>query len=141
MNEENNETVTTVEETTPTVEEVKEEPTVQEQPVEEPKQEEKPKKEREKGKTKRIISKIINFLLWIVLFAWMALVVTDYIHVQNQEEPKFCMFNKNTTDYNDGSVTECTGLGYKVIKYDRTSFKAIEFGPFWIKDRTAEDNK
>lgn len=99
---------------------------------------EKPKKERE-GRS--IVSRILNVVLWIVLLAWMALVVTDYIHVHNEEKPQFCWFNEKTTSYDDGSVTECTGLGYKVINYNRNSFKAIEFGPFWITDRTAEENK
>lgn len=105
--------------------------------------EEKPKKrEREERpentKKRSIVSRIVNIVLWIVLFGWMALVVTDYIHVKNEEKPQFCWFNEKTTDYSDGSVTECTGLGYKVINYNRTSFKAIEFGPFWTQDRTAD---
>lgn len=144
MNEENDKNVATAEEKVETVEEVKEETVPEETVTEEPKKEEKvekPKKEREEGKTKKIISRVLNVLLWIVLLAWMALVVTDYIHVHNEEEPKFCWFNEKTTNYNDGTVTECTGLGYKVIKYNRTSFKALEFGPFWIEDRTAENNK
>ena len=135
-----------VEEETETQEE-KEETVTEEEPEEE-KTEEKPvtekkepKKERPEREGRSILSRVLNILLWVVLFAWMALVVIDYFHVQNQEKPQFCWFNEHTTSYNDGSVTECTGLGYKVINYDRTSFKAIEFGPFWIKDRTAEENK
>lgn len=99
--------------------------------------ESKPKKEKKEGKS--LLSRIINIALWIVLFVWMALVLTDYIQVRNEEEPKFCWFNEKTTEYSDGTVTECTGLGYKVINYKRSNFKAIEFGPFWLKDRTAED--
>lgn len=116
----------TVEET-----EVKEEKVV--------KTEEKTKK-REKGE-KSLASRIINVVLWIVLFAWMALVFTDFMKVHNENEPKFCWWNKETTNYDDGTVSTCTGLGYKVINYKRESFKAIEFGPFWIKDRTAEESK
>ncbi len=83
---------------------------------------------------KRTISKVINIVLWLLLFAWMAFVFTDYLKVKNNKEPKFCWFNKQTTKYEDGQVTSCMGLGYKVIKYDRKSFNAIEFGPFWIED-------
>lgn len=92
----------------------------------------------EETKKRSIVSRVINIALWIVLLGWMALVVTDYIHVKNEEKPQFCWFNEKTTDYSDGTVTECTGLGYKVINYNRTSFKAIEFGPFWTQDRTAD---
>ncbi len=121
--------------------EVEEETETQEEKEETVTEKKEPKKERPEREGRSILSRVLNILLWIVLFAWMALVVIDYFHVQNQEKPQFCWFNEHTTSYNDGSVTECTGLGYKVINYDRTSFKAIEFGPFWIKDRTAEENK
>lgn len=98
-------------------------------------------KETNKEKSsKNIVSKIVNIVLWIVLICWMIVVFYDYIKVKNEESPKFCLGNKTTT-YDDGDVTTCSGLGYKVITYNRTSFKAIEFGPFWIKDRTAEDKK
>lgn len=135
-----------VEETVETVEETEsietpEEETVEQGEVKETVIEEKPKKERPQREGRSIVSRILNILLWIVLFAWMALVIVDFINVQNEKQPQFCWFNEKTTSYNDGSVTECTGLGYKVINYNRTSFKAIEFGPFWISDRTAEDNK
>ena len=70
----------------------------------------------------------------------MIIVFSDYIKVHNEEEPKFC-WNEKTTTYDDGIVVQCSGLGYKVINYKRASFRAIEFGPFWIKDRTAENEK
>lgn len=97
------------------------------------------KKEKNEKKEKSIFSRILNVVLWLVLFAWMILVLIDYFHVKNEEEPQFCWWAKKTTEYTDGIVKECTGLGYKVINYQRKSFKAIEFGPFWIDDRTAED--
>lgn len=90
---------------------------------------------KEKNK-KSIISRIINIILWIIIIIWAILVITDYLNVSKEKEPKFCWFNEKSTKYDDGEVTECTGLGYKVIKYNRTSFKAIEFGPFWIKDKS-----
>lgn len=98
----------------------------------------KKKAEKDNEDKKRLISRIVNIVLWVILFAWMALVFVDFLHVKNEEEPQFCMWNKKTTQYSDGKVTECTGLGYKVINYKREDFNAIEFGPFWIKDRTAK---
>lgn len=98
-------------------------------------------KEANKDKNvKNMVSKIINIVLWVVLICWMVMVFYDYIKVKNEKSPKFCLGNKTTT-YDDGDVTTCSGLGYKVITYNRTSLKAIEFGPFWIQDRTAEAKK
>ena len=101
----------------------------------------------EKKKTKKevvyvekkpgIISRIINIIFWLILLAWMAIVLVDYFKVRDEKEPIFCWFNEQTHEYENGTVKECTGLGYKVINYNREDFKAIEFGPFWIKDRTA----
>ena len=98
----------------------------------------KKKVEKDNEDKKRLISRIINIVLWVILFAWMELVFVDFLNVKNEEEPQFCMCNKKTTQYDNGKVTECTGLGYKVINYKREDFNAIEFGPFWIKDRTAK---
>jgi len=90
-------------------------------------------------KEKSTFSRVMNIVLWIVLFAWMAVCLVDFYNVHQENEPKFCL-SKTTTEYSDGTVDTCTGLGYKVFHYKRDSFKAIEFGPIWGKDRTA-DNK
>lgn len=87
---------------------------------------------------KGILGTIINIALWVLLIAWMVIVLVDYFKVRDDKEPVFCWWNEKTTTYENGTVEECTGLGYKVIKYNREDFKAIEFGPFWIKDRTAK---
>ena len=86
---------------------------------------EKPKKKKEvvyKEKEPSLISKILNIVLWVILFAWMAIVLVDYFQVRNEKEPKFCWFNDKTTQYENGTVEECTGLGYKVINYYREDF-------------------
>lgn len=85
-----------------------------------------------------LVGKIVNVVLWVILFAWMAVCVTDFILVKTEREPIFC-FGEKTTTYSDGTVDSCYGAGYKVYNYKRESFKAIEFGPFWTKDRTAEN--
>ena len=95
---------------------------------------EKPK--REKGES--TFNKIMNVILWIVLFAWMAICLIDFYNTHQEKEPMFCL-KKEVTKYDDGQVRSCLGLGYKVFHYERSSFKAIEFGPFWSKDRTAEE--
>jgi hypothetical protein len=98
------------------------------------------KKNRKKEKNeKSLSSRILNIVLWLVLFAWMALVLVDFFKTREEKDPVFCWFNNKTTEYSNGTVTECMGLGYKVINYNREDFKAIEFGPFWIQDRTADE--
>lgn len=89
---------------------------------------------------KTLLSKIINVVLWIILIAWMAVCLFDFYKVHREQNPVFCI-NKGETKYDDGNVEWCLGLGYKVYNYNRDSFKAIEFGPFWSKDRSVEENK
>ena len=86
---------------------------------------------------KSLFSRIINVILWVVLIAWMAICLIDFYNAKTGKSPIFCL-KKETTKYDDGSVDTCTGLGYKIFNYKRTSFKGIEYGPFWSKDRTAE---
>ena len=95
-------------------------------------------KNKEKKEGRSTLFKTLNIILWTVIIAWVALVVIDYFRVRDEKKPLFCWFNETTTTYENGTVDECIGLGYKVIKYNREDFKAIEFGPFWIEDRTKE---
>ena len=88
-------------------------------------------------KEKSLFQKILNIVLWIVLFAWMGLCIIDYIVVQSKNDPVFCL-KKEVNQYDDGTVKSCLGLGYKVYQYNRDSYSGIEFGPFWIKDRSAK---
>ena len=88
-------------------------------------------------KGKPVWKRILNIVLWVVLACWIAVCIVDFVQVQNKKDPKFCIKNE-TVKYSDGNVKICTGLGYKVIKYERASYRAIEFGPFWIKDSTSD---
>ena len=87
---------------------------------------------------KSTFSKVMNVILWIILLGWMAVCLLDFYKVHNEQEPFFCI-KKGVTKYDDGEVKWCLGLGYKVYDYNRSSFEAIEFGPFWSKDRSAEE--
>ena len=89
-------------------------------------------KENKRKTKKNIFIKVFDIILWVVLIAWMIIVVIDYIKVVTKKEPIFCI-NRKEIKYEDGTVNSCTGLGYKVHKYNRESYQAIEFGPFWIK--------
>lgn len=87
----------------------------------------------EKISTKEIALKIWDVVFW-VLFAVIACIwIVDFFRVKSEKEPMFCL-NKTTIEYKDGTVSKCTGLGYKVYNYNRTSLdKGLEFGPFFIK--------
>lgn len=98
------------------------------------------KKTKSDIKEKSTFSRVMNVVLWVVLFAWMGVCLIDFYNVHKSKAPIFCI-SKKTTKYDDGTVDSCTGLGYKVYTYKRDSFKAIEFGPFWSKDRSNEKNK
>lgn len=80
-----------------------------------------------------IVGKILNVILWIVLFVWMALCLVDFYKTHKKEEPLFT-FKKYTQKYEDGEVTSYTGLGYKIYNYNRKCYNGVEFGPFWTQD-------
>jgi len=94
----------------------------------------------EEKKKNKIFIKILDIILWVVLIAWMIIVVIDYVKVVNQKEPMFCI-KEEEIEYEDGTVNSCTGLGYKVYEYNRESYQAIEFGPFWAKVRNDDSRK
>lgn len=86
---------------------------------------------------KSTVGKVINVVLWIVVFAWMAICLVDFYRVTQEDDPMFCI-HKETKEYDDGTVDSCLGLGYKVYHYKREKLNAIEFGPFWIKDKSED---
>ena len=79
----------------------------------------------------------MNIVIWIILLLWMGICLTDFYNTQKEKDPMFCL-KKETIKYDDGTVDSCTGLGYKIYNYKRKSFTAIEYGPFWSKDRSSE---
>lgn len=89
---------------------------------------------------KSAFQRISNVVLWVLLIFWMGICLIDYFNVHNESEPYFCI-KSGVTQYDDGEVKWCLGLGYKIYDYNRASFNAIEYGPFWSKDRTAKEEK
>ena len=83
----------------------------------------------------RIVSKTFNIVITLVVIAWAGILLYDYFQVSNEKEPKFCL-EENIIEYDDGITKECKGIGYKIYKYERESFNGLDFGPFWIKERT-----
>lgn len=84
---------------------------------------------------KNIITNIFKVTIIIAIVAWICLIFVDYFKVQEGSDPVFCV-SRNTKKYDDGTVYVCTGLGYKVYQYNRKSISAVEFGPFFIQERT-----
>lgn len=86
----------------------------------------------EDNKKKSVGKLIFNIIFW-ALFSCLAFVwIFDFIQVKQGNEPKFCISHKTHT-YDDGTVKECTGLGYKVYNYNRASMNIKEqFSPFFI---------
>ena len=64
------------------------------------------------------------------------MVIIDYFNAKREKEIIFCI-KKETINYKDGYTNICTGLGYKVIDYNRESINAIVFGPFYINEKSA----
>lgn len=84
--------------------------------------------------------KIIIFLIVLALFvSWAFLVYSDYGRVKASQDPQYCVFGTNVDETKEGTITECIGLGYKVIKYKTLDIKMTEFVPVWEKTKTLQE--
>ena len=95
---------------------------------------EKKEKVTEKKNTEKTnIAKKIFDVVFFFFFVGLAIIwITDFINVKNDKDPIFCISQKTHT-FDDGTVEECVGLGYKVYDYNRTSLSyGRQFGPFFI---------
>ena len=71
-----------------------------------------------------------------IIIIWIIIFFIDYFRARQSKTPLFCI-SEETKEYDDGTVYSCTGLGYKMYQYNRSSVDAtVEFGPFFIKERT-----
>lgn len=86
----------------------------------------------EKKNKKGIVKIIFDVVFWVCFVFLVVIWVIDFVKVQQKSEPVFCISEK-THEFEDGTVDECTGLGYKVFIYKRKSIEAYQFGPFFIK--------
>ena len=85
---------------------------------------------------KRKKEDIIKIIILTLIIVWIICFFIDYLRARQMKNPLFCIV-ENTKEYDDGTVYSCTGLGYKMYKYNRSSVGAnLEFGPFFIKERT-----
>jgi len=79
-----------------------------------------------------MIKKVLSIIFLLAFFVVVALWITDFIRVRNEKEPMFCI-KENVYNYEDGTVDECIGLGYKVYEYKRESITGVQFGSFLQK--------
>ena len=75
---------------------------------------------------------IFDIVFWVVISILAIVWLTDFIKIQNSKEPVFCLVEK-VHEFEDGTVDECIGLGYKIYDYNRDSITAHQFGPLFIK--------
>ncbi len=88
----------------------------------------------------KVLKKLIGLLITIIIIAFVSIVVIDYLNALKDRDLIFCV-SENTKEYDDGTVYECVGIGYKYYKYDRSNIKASEFGPFFIDEKSPEQLK
>lgn len=82
---------------------------------------------------------ILKIVVIVILAAWVLTIIIDYVRTVNGNNPMFCI-HEETKTYPDGTTYICTGLGYKMYRYER-DFNAVEFGPFFTKERTSVNEK
>ena len=76
--------------------------------------------------------RIFDLVFWVIIIVLAFVWLTDFIRIQNNKKPKFCLTEK-THKFDDGTVDECVGLGYKIYDYHRESLKdAHQFSPFFV---------
>ena len=95
-------------------------------------------------KKKNPFGTIFSILLLILVLGWSYIMYTDYTRVNNKKEPKYCIWQKTEEKFENGTITSCTGLGYKVIHYNKTSedgdnVRVDELVPIWIKTKTLDE--
>ena len=79
---------------------------------------------------------IIKLAILSIVIIWIICFFIDYARSRQSKFPLFCI-NENVKHYDDGEVYSCTGLGYKMYKYNRQSIPlTVQFGPFFIEERT-----
>ena len=87
-------------------------------------------------KIKVKVGDIVKVIILALVIVWIIIFFIDYFRARKSLRPIFCI-HEETITYDDGTVYVCTGLGYKMYEYNRSSVSAsIEFGPFFIKERT-----
>lgn len=81
-------------------------------------------------------SKKIELGILIFLIIWTIIFAINYFQYSNSKDLIFAICH--TKKYSDGSVRECTSLGYVYRSYNRNAIKKEEFVPFWVLRKNPE---
>lgn len=74
----------------------------------------------------------ISSIIWAIIIIIIAIWSIDIYRIVNHEDPKLCL-SKTIYEYDDGTITECNGLGYNIYHYERDKEDKYIFRPFFIK--------
>lgn len=86
------------------------------------------------------IKKIFEYGAILFIIFWLFIVVVDFSNVKKEQGPSFCFHHKIHT-YEDGTVEECLGMGYKVFTYQRESIHDLaEMVPSWQMPKESYEN-
>ena len=86
-----------------------------------------------KNNDKKSVGRVIfDVVFWVCIIALAVIWLTDFFRMRDDKEPVFCL-SKKTHEFEDGTVDECIGLGYKIYDYHRESLNgAHQFSPFFV---------
>lgn len=87
--------------------------------------------------------KIFSIIFTLVVVAWFVMCLVDFVQVQVGDKPIFCLKNETIEVKDLGSVSKCTGLGYKVLNFDKLDKCNVKtlYGGFWVSDTNCPTNK
>ena len=68
-----------------------------------------------------MLAKLKQNFISILLATMTIAILFDYFATVKKVEPLFC-FKEEIEKFDDGEVITYTGLGYKIIKYNRNSY-------------------
>lgn len=79
-----------------------------------------------------MLKKILNVLFWVVFVVLLTIWIIDFVKIKSNNDPIFCL-KKEVHKFDDGTVDECLGLGYRIYNYKRSSLpKGVDFAPFFV---------
>lgn len=82
----------------------------------------------------------LKVVSWVLIIAWMSVVVVDYFKVKNEKEPIFCIKNE-IIEVDNGTTKICTGLGYKYYNVVNEDYIIKKFVPFWVDPKLDDVNE
>ena len=78
---------------------------------------------------------IFNIVFWVAFVGLLTLWITEIVVAENGKDPILC-FNEEIHQFDDGTVRECHGIGYKTFEYHRESINITrQFGAFFVEMR------